>query len=198
MLATSLVSSSAAILISFIGFSEILAFLPMINLQYPLRLEYFFKGISGLNFQMYDFSSRLNFLPFKESAQPMGKRFNNAGFEFKYFLLNSTDIFFLYFITLANFCLFKILQKLFANWSKGSQFVDKKIKLFKLGNFIELFMASFMILFLCASLNVKKMSFSNWLESLQSVISIIIFDFLSLTPLMIAVFIHNRRNLIAN
>jgi len=32
MLATSLVSSSAAILISFIGFSEILAFLPMINL----------------------------------------------------------------------------------------------------------------------------------------------------------------------
>lgn len=38
MLATSLVSSSAAIMISFIGFSEILAFLPMINLNYPLRL----------------------------------------------------------------------------------------------------------------------------------------------------------------
>ena len=63
MLATSLVSSSAAIMISFIGFSEILAFLPMINLNYPLKLQYFFKGISGMNFQMYDIAKYLSFLP---------------------------------------------------------------------------------------------------------------------------------------
>jgi len=56
MLATSIASSSAAIMISFIGFSEILAFLPMVNLKYPLKLQFFFKGISGLNFQMYDFA----------------------------------------------------------------------------------------------------------------------------------------------
>jgi hypothetical protein len=50
MLATSLVSSSAAILISFIGFSETLAFLPMVNIPYTVGLTYFFQGISGLNF----------------------------------------------------------------------------------------------------------------------------------------------------
>jgi hypothetical protein len=37
-------------LISFIGFSEVLAFLPMININYPVGLKFFFRGISGLNF----------------------------------------------------------------------------------------------------------------------------------------------------
>ena len=82
MLATSLVSSSAAIMISFIGFSEILAFLPMINLEYPIRLQFFFQGISGMNFQMYDFQSKLGFLPLVETNKPIGKRFDNAGFGF--------------------------------------------------------------------------------------------------------------------
>jgi hypothetical protein len=50
MLATTLVSSSAAIFISFIGFSEMIAFLPRINIPYPVGLKYFFMGISGLNF----------------------------------------------------------------------------------------------------------------------------------------------------
>jgi hypothetical protein len=39
--------------ISFIGFSEILAFLPMINLDYTANLKSFFRGISGMNFQMF-------------------------------------------------------------------------------------------------------------------------------------------------
>ena len=115
---------------------------------------------------MYDFSSKMSFLPFKESAKPIGKRFNNAGFDFKSFLLNSTDIFFLYLITLSNFILFKLLQRFFTKWSKGKEYVEKKLKLFQAGNFVELFIATFMIMFLCASLNVKNMSFSNWLESI--------------------------------
>ena len=68
LLVTSLVTSSAAVFISFIGFSEILAFLPMINLEYPPGLIFFFRGISGLNFQLYDVASYLGaYLPFGKS-----------------------------------------------------------------------------------------------------------------------------------
>jgi len=130
MLATSIVSSSAAILISFIGFSEILAFLPMINLHYPLRLQYFFRGISGLNFQMYDFAKKLEFLPLADTLQPMGKRFTNAGFEYQSFLLNSVDIVFLYLVTLGNYFFFRLLHRLFSSWTKGKAFTAKKLQLF--------------------------------------------------------------------
>ena len=59
MLAVSLATSSAAVFISFIGFSEILAFLPMVNLPYPPGLVLFFRGISGMNFQLYDMAEKL-------------------------------------------------------------------------------------------------------------------------------------------
>ena len=49
-IAIGVVTGASAILISFIGFSETISFLPMINLHYPTRLNFFFRGISGMNF----------------------------------------------------------------------------------------------------------------------------------------------------
>ena len=83
MLAISLVTSSAAVFISFIGFSEVLAFLPMINLNYPPGLVLFFRGISGMNFQLYDIAEILqDKLGLSLSINVRAERFDNAGFEF--------------------------------------------------------------------------------------------------------------------
>ena len=81
MLVASLVTSSAAILISFIGFSEVLALLPIINLDYPETLNMFFRGIAGLNFQMYDMGSYMEKLPFTQSSDDTPERYKNAGLE---------------------------------------------------------------------------------------------------------------------
>ena len=43
-------NGSASLLVMIIGFSEFLAFQPMINLKYTKALKTFFKGISGLNY----------------------------------------------------------------------------------------------------------------------------------------------------
>ena len=50
VLTISMATGSAAVFVSFIGFSEFLAFVPMINLNYTPGLEFFFRGISGMNF----------------------------------------------------------------------------------------------------------------------------------------------------
>lgn len=72
-----------------------------------------------MNFQMYDFASKLTFLPLVETKNPMEERFTNAGFEFQSFILNSTDIFVLYLLTFLNFMLFKFLQKAFRGWERS-------------------------------------------------------------------------------
>lgn len=113
---------------------------------------------------MYDIASYLSFLPLKSSREGLGDRFSNAGFDFKSFILNSSDIIFLFLITLANFMLFKLLKYPLQYSKKGKNFVEKKISLFKAGNFIELFLASFLILYLCASLNAMHASFENPIE----------------------------------
>jgi len=62
------------------------------------------------------------FLPLEKTNIPMGNRFNNAGFEFKSLILNSADIVFLYLLTLVNFFVFKLLQKVFYKWTRGKRF----------------------------------------------------------------------------
>lgn len=47
--------------------------------------------------------------------------------------------------------------------------------MFNAGNFIELFVASYMIILLCASLNVSSLNFANWLEAIQSIVSLLVF-----------------------
>jgi len=59
--------------------------------------------------EIYDFGSKMGSLPLTESRRPIGKRFANAGFDYHSFFLNSSDIFFIYFMTLCNFILFKVL-----------------------------------------------------------------------------------------
>lgn len=58
---------------------------------------------------MYDFASKLTFLPLVKTKNPMGKRFTNAGFEFQSFILNSADIILLYILTAMNFLVYKFL-----------------------------------------------------------------------------------------
>jgi hypothetical protein len=54
----------------------------MINLDYTLPMIEFFKGISGMNFQMYDFGDYLTFLDLPVTGTfSMGSGFEHAGFE---------------------------------------------------------------------------------------------------------------------
>lgn len=100
--AIGMITGSAAILFSFIGFSEILAFLPMINLDYNENLKGFFKGISGLNFKLYDAGAYLElFITFDLSYPEKAERFMLAGFESKSFILNTSDVLLFFLITLA-------------------------------------------------------------------------------------------------
>lgn len=53
------------------------------------------------------------------------------------------------------------------------------------GGFIDLFVASYMILLLCASVNVSSLTFINWLETIQSIISLLVFAYLIAFPLLL-------------
>ena len=88
---------------------------------------------------MYDIASYLGSLPLKESTQGLGSRFSNAGFDFQSFILNSSDITFIFLLTLLNFAIFKFLATLFRNWKKGKSYFEEKVSLFQAGNFIGLF-----------------------------------------------------------
>lgn len=108
-----MITGSAAILFSFIGFSEILAFLPMVNLDYNENLKGFFRGISGLNFKLYDVGDYLQFfIPFGKSLPEKAERFMLAGFESKSFVLNTADILLFYLITFTFASLYLLAYKL--------------------------------------------------------------------------------------
>jgi len=70
--------------------------------------------------------------------------------------------------------------------------------MFDFGNFIELFLASFMILLLCASLNMRELFFTNLLESIQSISALILFGLLATTPILVVVFIMKNFKKISN
>lgn len=103
VIATGIATGASAIMISFIGFSETLAFLPMININYPVKLVYFFRGISGMNFQFFDIAEHLGFIDLPTTAPPREDRFENAGFESQALILSTADIILLALITFASF-----------------------------------------------------------------------------------------------
>ena len=76
--------------------------------------------------------------------------------------------------------------------------MENRLKLFDFGNFIELFFASYMILFICAGFNVKRLSFSNWLEIIQSIVTIVFFIGLITTPFAFTFKLVKHQKLIAN
>ena len=76
--------------------------------------------------------------------------------------------------------------------------MENRLKLFDFGNFIELFFASYMILFICAGFNVGSLSFSNWLEIIQSIVTIVFFLGLFATPFVFTFKVVKHRRLIAN
>ena len=76
-----MVTGGAAVFISFIGFSEFLAFLPMVNMDYTPGLNFFFRGISGMNFKLYDMGNYVSELGFPESGDFKDVRFEIAGFD---------------------------------------------------------------------------------------------------------------------
>ena len=81
-IAIGVVTGATAILISFIGFSETISFLPMINIHYPVKLNFFFQGISGMNFKFFDIAELVAvFLDLPRTSSPRGNRFENAGFD---------------------------------------------------------------------------------------------------------------------
>ena len=111
-MAASLLTSSAKILIIFIEFSEVLAFLPMLRLNYTIGLKFFFKGISGFNFQMFDFAQYLSFLPFGASLASGGERFELAGFDTKSAFLNGADIILFCLVFTTSLCVHLTLRLL--------------------------------------------------------------------------------------
>lgn len=105
IIATGIVTGASAIMISFIGFSETLAFLPMININYPVKLVYFFKGISGMNFKFFDIADHLGFINLPVTAPPRKDRFENAGFDSQALFLSTADIVLLVLISCTSFAI---------------------------------------------------------------------------------------------
>lgn len=96
---------------------------------------------------------------------------------------------FLFLLTVLNFMLFKLIQTVFRGFGKRKEFIEKRLQMFNSGNFIELFFASYMILFLCSSINLVNLTFSNWLESSQSITSIASFIVFASAPIFLVTFI---------
>ena len=110
IVATSLMTSSATIMISFIGFSEYLAFLPIVNLNYPLPLIKFFRGISGVNFALYEANQWLTWLPLPVTGnESSGMRYENAGFENVAFFQGGADIFLIILLAIVNVIIMLLL-----------------------------------------------------------------------------------------
>lgn len=109
MMAVSVVTGSMATFISIIGFSEFLAFLPMINLEYTAGLKFFFRGISGVNFQFYDAASWLEFLDLPKTAgYGLNEGYEDAGFDNVALFLGTADITLICLISFVNYSLYRL------------------------------------------------------------------------------------------
>ena len=86
----------------------------------------FFKGISGLNFKLYDVGDNLMFIPFDISYNIKSPRYLNAGFETQSFIINSSDITLFYLITIASYCVYYLIAVPFRLLGKPK--VDKFFK----------------------------------------------------------------------
>jgi hypothetical protein len=67
-------------------------------------------------------------------------------------------------ITLVTLLVYFILKLLLSFSPKAKKALDKKLDSYKYGVFIELFQASFLIVFLCAALNLEVANSENWVE----------------------------------
>jgi len=105
------VTSSSATFISLIGFSEFLALLPVVNMDYTPGLKEFFKGISGLNFQMFSFGSYFEWIPLPVSFTEREQRFSNAGFDSQSFILGSADAIFTFMVMALTMGVYILLNK---------------------------------------------------------------------------------------
>lgn len=88
---------------------------------------------------MYDIASKLDFLPLPFTRKKEAKRFDNAGLEFKSFLLNSSDIIFLFFLTFLNQMILSLFRLMLSFNTKSVKFLSSSIRKFKFGNYLELF-----------------------------------------------------------
>jgi hypothetical protein len=113
---------------------------------------------------MYDIAEYLTFIPLEITGEPQGDRFNNAGFEYKSLILNGADIFFLFMLSFISFMVYSTLKYFFARYTAVSDFFKRKVQMFSCGNFIELFDASFMIIYLCSFVNLESINASNYIE----------------------------------
>lgn len=189
-----MITGSAAILFSFIGFSEILAFLPMINLDYNETLKGFFKGISGLNFKFYDVGDYILLLvSFDKSLPEKSERFVLAGFESASFILNTSDVLLFLLITIFFAFFYFLLYKITKRSKKAEKFFSRKLSSFKYGAFIQLFEAAYMITFICACINIEIVNNETITELVQSGIVVLCTIIWALLPFGIGLFMHKNR-----
>lgn len=133
-MALSVVSGGAAAFISIIGFSEYFSFLPMINLEYPMGLRFFFQGISGMNFQFYNAAGWLSFLDLPKTRNSfISDGFSDAGFDTISFFLGTADIVFVCLITFANYLVTRILLLVLGRFKYWNKKLTDKQQAFKGG-----------------------------------------------------------------
>jgi hypothetical protein len=158
----------------------------MVNLNYSSSLNVFFKGISGLNFKLYDVGNYLTFIPFVESFEVKADRFLNAGFESQSFLINSADITLFYLITMISMGIYFLISIPFRRFKIPKKFFDKQIAGFKYGAFIQLWEASFLVTYMCSFMNLQVANGANAYEISQSVIAGSVFIVWSASPVCVA------------
>ena len=160
-------NGSASLLVVVIGFSEFLAFQPMINMNYTPELKKFFKGISGLNYQMYQAQALLEGISLPTTRdKTMNEGFVNAGIDSASFILNTADVLLVSLTSFLTFFIYKGLVMLFKRLEKQKfqEYFEKKLIIFKGKSQTEVFISSFMMLYLCSIQNIYFINASNFLE----------------------------------
>jgi len=199
MMAVSMLTGSMASFISVIGFSEFLAFLPMINLEYTMGLKFFFRGISGVNFKFYDAARWLTFLDLPETADSiLSDGFEDAGFDTIAFFLGTADILLIVLISLANYLVLKTLSLVLQPWKWGREKFQSKLKSFQGTIQIQLFLMSYMVVFLCSIQNVYKSNSKTLTEIVQSALSFVFCCVYGFAPPIYFIFTYLKMDEIQN
>jgi len=128
------------------------------------------------------------FLNFSSSKQYFTDRFFDSGFDSHSFLLNTSDILFMFFVTTMTLLIYLAFFKIFCKSESGQKRLAAKMRSYKYGAYIELLEASYLILFHTCFLNCLIINSDNFVELVQSVLSLVIGILLALFPLIYLIF----------
>lgn len=118
----------------------------------------------------------------KTGSASFDDRFDDAGFDSFALIFNAGDIILIYFITFTTMLVYRVAKAMLKRRNSIQKILKRQLSKYSFGAFTEVFIASYLLVFHSAFLNVLQVNSVNILEFIQAILSIFLFGILALMP----------------